>query len=148
MGTTFLKVNKRGFWLKDGLLELWFRFAALHIEDSPDENSEEHKIRDQWLIASRGYFNGCVPDGLDKAVSTENGKRIVIEAIDSFLRELNSAPNELDKSVLNLMGISGQFVGNIETFRLIEISDAILDLIDGKVGTEDASDTSFMPGCR
>ncbi|MGI0119706.1 hypothetical protein [Zooshikella sp. RANM57] len=73
MGTTFVQVNEKGFWLKDGLLELWLRFAALHIEDSPEENSDEHKIRDQWLIASRGYFSGAVPDGLNEAVATKNG---------------------------------------------------------------------------
>lgn len=49
--------------------------------------------------------------------------------------------------MLNLIGISGEFVEDIETFRLLEISKAILDLIAGKVGA-DASDTSFMPGCR
>lgn len=147
MGTTFVSINEKGFWLKDGLLELWLRFAALHIEDSPNENSDEHKIRDQWLLASRGCFNGSIPDGLDEAVSTENGKRIVIKAIKSLLEELKNAPDELDKGVLSLMGLSSQFITNIETFRLIEICEAILDLIAGKVGA-DASDTSFMPGCR
>ena len=148
MGTTFVSVNKKGFWLKDGLLELWLRFAALHIDDSPETNPEEHKIRDQWLIASRGCFNGCVPDGMDDAVSTENGKRIVIDAINSLIVVLRNAPEQLNKDVLNIMGLGGEFLINIETFRLIEISEAMLDLIAGKVGTEDGSDTSFMPGCQ
>ncbi|MGF1868316.1 hypothetical protein L4D15_24245 [Enterovibrio norvegicus] len=148
MGTTFVSINKKGFWLRDRLLELWLCFAALHIEDSPEENSEAHKIRDQWLVASRGAFTGCVPDGLDEAVSTESGKEIVVSAISSLLKELKQAPDELDKDVLNLMGSFSKFAGNVETFRLVEISQAVLDLIEGKVGTDDASDTSFMPGCR
>ena len=147
MGTTFVEINRKGFWLKDGLLELWLRFVSLHIEDSPDEHSEEHQIRDQWLLASRGIFTGCVPIGLGEAVSTETGRNIVINAIDSLLALLKDSPDELNKDVLNLLGMSGKYMNDIKTYRLIEVSEAILDLIDGKIGS-DSSDTSFMPGCR
>lgn len=147
MGTTFVEIKKKGFWLNDGLLELWLRFAALHIEDSPQENSEEHKIRDQWLLASRGYFSGFVPHDLGEAVSTEQGKAIVVSAIISLLSVLKRAPDLLGKDALNLMGMSGTFTADIETYRLIALSEALLDLIDGKVGS-DASDTSFTPGCN
>ncbi|WP_282081586.1 hypothetical protein [Aquimarina algiphila] len=127
-------------------MELWLRFGALHIEDSSVDGSEEHKIRDQWLIASRGCFNGCVPDGIDEAVSTDIGRKIVTDAIYSLLAELKKAPDKLDRNVLNLMGC-GEWIADFETYRLIELSEAILDLIDGKVGSG-PEDTSFMLGCR
>ena len=147
MGSTFVSIKKKGFWLDDYILELWLRFAALHIEDSPLESSEEHKIRDQWLIASRGYFNGCVPHDFEEVISTGTGKKIVIAAINSLLSVLRDSPALLNKDVLNLMGFSGHIEGDIETYRLIEISEAMLNLISGKVGSI-ASDTSFTPGCN
>ena len=146
MGTTFVDIKEKGFWLRDSILELWLRFVALHIEDSPKDNSEAHKIRDEWLLASRGYFNGCVPHNIEEIVSTKNGKQIVIDAINSLLSELKKAPDNLDMNVINLMGC-GEWRGNFETYRLVELSEAILDLIDGKVGSG-PEDTSFMPGCR
>jgi hypothetical protein len=58
---------------------------ALHIED-PEEGSIAGDIRDSWLLASRRYFLGCVPVGLDEAVETEEEKRIVSSAIESLLK--------------------------------------------------------------
>jgi len=146
MGTTFVDVKKKGFWLRDSVLELWLRFAALHIKDSADKNSKAHEIRDKWLLASRGYFSGCVPHSIEQAISTEDGEKIVTDAIHSLLIVLKKAPEKLDKNVISLMGC-GEWQINFETFRLIEVSEAILDLIEGKVGNG-PEDTSFMPGCH
>lgn len=147
MGTSFVQISNKGFWLRDHILELWLRLAALHIEDSVEENSEAHQIRDRWLLASRGFSNGCVPHYFEEAVSTEAGKKVVVEAINSLVDVLKLAPEELDKGFLNILGITGGYRANIETYRLLEISEAMLGLIAGKVGAGPA-DTSFMPGCR
>lgn len=147
MGTSFVGIGGHGFWMTDGILELWLRLLALHVDDPVEDDSLETKIRNQWLLASRGYFGGCVPDGLEDAVATEAGKTIVVQAIHALLKCLEKAPQTINKDVLNLLGFSNPFVLNIETQRLIEVANAYLDLIDGKIQT-DARDTSFMPGCR
>ena len=148
MGTTFVAIGDAGFWMRDGILELWLRLLALHVEDPVESGTVATKIRDQWLLASRGFFNGCVPDGLAEAVSTAEGLALVRAAIQSLLQALTKAPGHLGKEVLNLMGFSGgEFTSAVETRRLVEVGHAFLDLLDGKI-TTDASDTSFMPGCR
>ena len=55
------------------------------------------------------------------------------------------APSHLGKDVFNLMGMTGTFTGDIETWRLVEVGQAYLDLMDGKIGS-DATDSAFMPG--
>ena len=147
MGTTFVSIENNGFWMKDVILELWLRLLSLHIEDpaTEEESRIADPIRTQWLLASRGYFTGCVPIDLDEDVQTEEGKKLVVNAINSLLEALADAPDTLSKGVLNLMGLSGEFVGDFDTFRLIEVGNAFLDLIEGKVGN-DSSDASFMPG--
>lgn len=147
MGTTFVGIGDSGFWMSDGLLELWLRFLALHVEDPVESGSLATKIRDQWLLASRGFFMGCVPEGLEEAVSTLEGEVLVRAAIHSLLDALKAAPNQLSKDVLNLMGFSGAFTTDIEKWRLVEVGHAYLDLLDGKI-TAGPRDTSFMPGCR
>jgi hypothetical protein len=84
MGSTFVEIDGKGFWMRDGILELWLRLLALHVED-PDEGSVGRGIRDNWLLASRGHFGGCVPDGLEEAVSTPEGRAVVVAAIQSLI---------------------------------------------------------------
>lgn len=148
MGTSFVRISDGGFWVQDGLLELWLRLLTLHVEDPAEPGATASAIRDQWLLASRGYFNGCVPDGLQEAVSTPEGAALVRAAVHSLLEALAAAPDRLGKEVFNLMGFSGgTFTGDIETRRLIEIGGAFLDLIDGKI-TSGPEDSSFMPGSK
>lgn len=147
MGTTFVGIGDCGFWLRDSLLELWLRLLALHVEDPVESGSLATKIRDQWLLASRGLFTGCVPEGLEEAASTPAGDALVRAAIDSLVTSLKAAPSHLNKDVLNLLGITnGTFTSDFETRRLIEVGQAYLDLLDGKI-TTGPSDTSLMPGC-
>jgi hypothetical protein len=127
--------------------ELWLRLLALHVEDPVEPGSLATRIREQWLLASRGLVNGCVPEGLADAVSTPEGERLVRTAIHSLVDDLDAAPSCLNKDVLNLLGfIGGEFAADLETWRLIEVGDAYLDLLDGKI-TAGPSDASFMPGC-
>jgi hypothetical protein len=148
VGTTFVSISGHGFWIEDSLLELWIRLLALHVEDPIESGAVAATIRDQWLLASRGYFNGCVPDGLEEAVSTEEGSSVVRAAVDSLLKALADAPSALSKDAFNLMGFSGgTFTGDIETRRLIEVGRAFLDLLDGKIKSG-PSDSSLMPGSQ
>jgi hypothetical protein len=146
LGTTFVSIRDRGFWISDSVLEVWLRLLALHAEDPVESGSLAAKIRDQWLLASRGFFMGCVPEGLEEAVATPEGLVLVRAAIHSLMEALRVAPSHLGKEVFNLMGMSGTFMGDIETWRLVEVGQAYLDLMDGKIGSG-ASDSSFMPGC-
>src|SRR5687767_13043462 len=119
MGTTFVTVsregsrNKRGFWMRDGMLELWLRLLALHLPEPTDggEHEATPAVRNQWLLASRGYFNGCVPHGMEDACATVDGRAVVRSAIDSLLAALQRTTTPLDADTLNLLGIEGQFTG-------------------------------------
>lgn len=134
--------------MRDSVLELWLRMLALHIEDpSKEEEVVARKIRDNWLLASRGYFNGWVPVRLEEAVSTEKGRDIVVRATNSLLDALAKSPEILDRGVLNLLGFHHPWMTDFESWRLIEVGNAFLDLIAGKVES-DARSTAFMPGCH
>lgn len=81
MGTTFVGIGDFAFWLCDSILELWLRFLALHVEDPVEPGGLKSKIRDGWLLASCGFFNVCIQDGLEEAVSTPEGDKFVRAAI-------------------------------------------------------------------
>jgi hypothetical protein len=155
MGTTFVTVSReasgdrRGFWMRDGMLELWLRLLALHLPEPTDagEHQATQAVRNQWLLASRGYFNGCIPHGLDETCATIEGKAVVRLAIESLLAGLQRTTTPLDADTLNLLGIEGQFTQPIERKWLQEVGCAFLDLLDGKIAS-DASSTEVMPGSK
>ena len=145
MGTSFVEIDEKGFWMQDSVLELWLRLLALHIDD-PVEGSIGREIRDRWLLASRGYFVGCIPIALDKAVEAEEGKKIVSSAIDSLMIALENGPDKLNCATLNLLGFKGgDFTADFEASRLILVGKAFRSLVAGEIET-DASSTAFMPG--
>src|SRR2546423_5830645 len=123
MGTSFVTLVREvpggepGFWMSDGMLELWLRLLALHLPEPTNDGEHQAtlKIRNQWLLASRGYFGGCVPHGMEDACATEAGRNVVRMAIDSLLAALDRAPTPLDANTLDLLGIEyGSFLKPIE----------------------------------
>jgi hypothetical protein len=156
MGTTFVTLSREtsgsepGFWMVDGMLELWLRLLALHLPEPTDSGQYQAtlKIRNQWLLASRGYFAGCVPHGMEDACATQEGRVVVRRAIDSLLSALQLTTTSLEAETLNLLGIEGGwFTTPIERKWLQEIGHAFHDLLDGKISC-DSSSTEVMPGAK
>lgn len=147
MATTFVGIGGRGFWVSDSLLELWLRLLALHLEEPGEDSSLAARIRNGWLLASRGLFMGCVPDGLEEAVSSPEREALVRAAISSLMAALGAAPQLLNKDVLNLLGIEGTFTADVETRKLLEVGQAWVRLLDGKVTTGPA-DAPLLPEHR
>jgi hypothetical protein len=93
MGTSFVTItssqsgDKPGFWMRDAILELWLRLLSLHLPEPTDagENVATPEIRNRWLLASSGCFNGCVPHDMEFACSTAHGTSVVRAAIQSLV---------------------------------------------------------------
>jgi hypothetical protein len=126
-----------GFWMRDGLLEVWLRLLSLHVEvpvinGAVIRESLATSIRDQWLLASGGHFIGCIPHGLEEAASTPEGKAIIRTAVLSLLEALSKTGDWIAKDTLNLMGIEGEFEADLKISDFIGIGRTFLDLLDGK----------------
>src|SRR5688572_23131272 len=110
MGTTFVTLSSDpntdapGFWMSDGMLELWLRLLALHLPDPMDDGryAAVRGIRDQWLLGSRGFFMGCVPHGLEEACGSTEGQALVRSAVLSLLAALGRSEVAIDPATLNL----------------------------------------------
>ena len=148
MSTSFVSIDGKGFWMNDSILELFLRFAALHIEDSQEQYSLAHRIRDDWLLASRGFISGSSMLSLDVDTATEEGRQVVLSAIASLLEALRENTGSIDKNALNLMGIaSGRWTAGIPTNLLIEVGEAFVALVNGHPFGDPGSGGP-MPGSR
>ena len=155
MGTTFVSLSRQasrhdpGFWMvrfHAGTVATPAR-AALPDPTDQGEHSATRAVREQWLLASRGYFTGCVPHGMEDACLTSEGQAVVRAAVASLLGALQREQAPLDPATLNLLGIDGEFARPIERSWLLDIGHAFLDLLDGKI-TCVASSTDVMPGSK
>ena len=136
MGSTFVEINANGFWVRDWNLELWLRLAALQILEPGSDRSDQERditleIRNQWLLASMGFFNGCVPDGIDQFSKSDIGRRVMQEACAKLLKRLLRCGPTLSKDMIYLLGIEGEPFGDQPTWKMIEMSQAIDDLLNG-----------------
>jgi len=150
MSKSFVTADgEHGFWMSDGILELWLRLLALHLpDDCPEEAARvtARSIRDGWLLNSRGYFMGCIDSGLEDAVATKEGTAVVRTAIASLHKVLLRQPPQLNKDVLNLLGfVDGIFTEDIKTRCLVDVAEAFVELLDGKI-TDTARSSARMPG--
>jgi hypothetical protein len=154
MGTTFvtLRIERSdadpGFWMNDGMLEIWLRLLSLHLPEPGDhgDSSATIEIRNRWLFASRGYCMGCVPHDMGFACSTEEGRNVVRSAIRSLLADLERSTQPLDPHTLNLFGFEDPYFSKpIDRTWLIDIGHVFLDLMDGKIDSF-ASSSEIMPG--
>lgn len=155
MGTSFVTLTEGstgkepGFWMRDEMLELWLRLLSLHLPEPNDygEHTATPEIRNRWLLASRGYFIGCVPHDMEFACSTGDGRQVVRLAISSLLGALNRSDSPLDGRTIDLLGIEGFQFNDVNRDCLKDIARAFLDLLDNKVKCM-ASSTEIMPGSK
>lgn len=154
MGTTFVSLDGAlnqpadvGFWMRDEILELWLRLLALHLPEPTDDKefATMSGIRSNWLLASRGYFTGAVPDRMGEICVTVNGRRLVLTAINSLMNSLDAVTTPLDGGTLNLLGNEQAKYESIERHRLKDVGQAFLDLIHGNF-TGKVNSTEVMPG--
>ncbi len=150
MGTTFVSIDKtHGFWMEDGKLEVWLRLLALHIPEPSDHDSieyrnESYEIRNQWLLASKGYFGGWVPHALEDFFLLPHGREIITLAMLSLRGEINHMTSPFTLEIMSLIG--GEHGGTTVTKeQLIDIDDGWNDLIAEKI-IATASSTARMPG--
>jgi len=155
MGTTFVTMENdpdgspKGFWMRDSMLELWLRLLALHLPEPRDEGTFDatRAIRSQWLLASRGYFSGCVPHALPEAGSSAAGREVMRIAIGNLLEELGRSRSPIEPAFISLLGCDRGWRTPVERQSLEDVGRAFLDLLDGRISST-AESTERMPGTK
>ena len=148
MGTSFVAIGDKGFWMTDNVLSLWLRLLALNLEGERDPAHPIAVLRDEWLWQSEVSMNGLMDANLDEVAGEPATKASVVAAIERLLNDLSRHHGKLAGPTLNLLGFTGvSWTGDFEPKRLIEVGNAFLALLAGKIDSE-ANSTEFMPGCR
>ena len=139
--------HQAGFWMSDAMLQLWLRLLALHIAEPTQEERLAAEIRDEWLLASRHGFVGCVPHGLEEATATPEGLELVKRAVASLSDALKFMSVSLAFQTLNLMCFSVEWGADVEVDDLRDVAVAFDDLLNFKVESTVSTRRPY-PGSR
>jgi hypothetical protein len=148
MGSSFTQFRDKGFWSRDGLLEVWLRIMCLHMEGEAHSPGWQHNLRDTWLLASAGYFNGCVSASLDEFVTDDERVSVILRVSQRSIQSLRAFGAFVPAPFLNALSIDGtEFTADwpIEWFE--RIADRFTLLLRGEL-TTDASTSPTLPATR
>lgn len=147
MGSSFTEFRGKGFWCRDPLLEVWLRLLSLHIGDDVYKPGWQHDLRDHWLLASAGFFGGCISPRLDQFLTDEHRVSAILQTSERSIQSLRAFGSYVPATFLNALGIADRFGGElpIEWFDLI--ADRFSALLRGEL-TTDASTSPVLPQTR
>jgi hypothetical protein len=90
MGTSFVKFEENGFWTADSGVRVWLQLLVREVNKIPDTP--------EWLLAWRDSVHpysvcgfcgvGCVADGLDMFVTTEERRLQLVSLCEQVLQQL------------------------------------------------------------
>jgi hypothetical protein len=147
MGSSFTEFHGKGFWSWDPLLEAWLRVLSLHLGDDVHKPGWQHDLRDQWLLASTGYFSGWVSPSLDEFLTTEERVVAILQASERCISSLRSFGAFVPATFLNALVFANPSGADlpIEWFDLI--AARFTALLRGELVT-DASTSPVLPATR
>lgn len=136
MGSSFTQYRDRGFWSRDGTIELWLYLLAqeaLQLDTRPDWLS---KAAEDWEIQATAGFTGCVSAGLDEHASTPERAAAVLALAERALAGLRSRGEVLPMAWLNSLGLGGRgayFTQDVLAVIFIRVGEAFIRLLRGEV---------------
>jgi hypothetical protein len=147
MGSSYTEFRDKGFWSYDGLLEVWLRLLSLHFKGDVYTPGWQQDLRDHWLWCSGVGINGCIVAALDEFLTDEERIGIVIEASDRCAKNVKAFGKSIPAVTLNLLGLEGQFNGDIRVEWVELIAERFSALLRGEL-TTDAKTSPVLPFTR
>jgi len=116
------------------------------MESEVHSSGWQHDLRDRWLLASAGYFNGCVSASLDEFLTNDDRVSVIIRVSGRSIQSLRAFGAFVPEAFLNALNIT-QFTADwpIEWFE--RIADTFILLLRGEL-TSDASTSPTLPATR
>jgi hypothetical protein len=117
------------------VVSLAIGLLALHIDEPSSASDYRHKIRAQWLLASKYNFVGAVPHDLEEFTATTEGFDIVRKAVNSLSRMIGQLDQPIQHQTLNLMGFEALWLKDIAVHELQEFAIKFDHLLESRIFT-------------
>jgi hypothetical protein len=147
VGTSFTSYRGRGFWARDGQVEVWLYLLVQEIDRLPSPPDWLREARESWHVQSTLGLMGCVSAGLDEVATTPERVRVLVDLAHGALRWLREQGPRLTLTVPYSHGTQGPdtLCGDVD-IRVYEcVGLKFIELLQGRVETDAATSPCVWP---
>lgn len=135
MGSSYVEYHGIGFEANDAALEVWLQLLVREIDALGDVAPWLREMREAWhLHSTAGFGFGVVPN-LDRFVTDDARRAVVLSLCDWALRRLDALGDTFGRDALNAMGVGGEgahFTRDIPTAFFNDIGRQFVGLLRGE----------------
>ncbi len=140
MSSTTINFRGLGYEASDGVLEVWLHFLVGEIDKLPHVSSWLKETREEWqLQATAGFGTGVDPD-LDRFVTDETRREIVLSLSKDALRTLGQKGEVIGKEELNHMCLGGEgssYLSDVPIKAFVQVGRYFIRLLNGELTPEE-----------
>jgi hypothetical protein len=85
MATSFVHHQGHGFWVSDGLLEMWLLAVVREIDQAPSAAAWLRHLRDEWYALATMGLMGCIDPELDAAITSAARRNALVAIMSAAL---------------------------------------------------------------
>jgi hypothetical protein len=104
MGSSFIESEKHGFWISDGLLEIWLLSLAREIDAIAEPTAWLIEARHYWYLQATMGCMGCVSPNVDDFVTSEERRQELIKISEQTLSRLLEGDTKQDIKIEHWAG--------------------------------------------
>jgi hypothetical protein len=147
MGTSFTRFREKGFWARDGQVEVWLYLLVQEIDRLPSPAAWLREVRESWHVQSTIGAIGWVSAGLDEIATTPERIKVLVDLAYSALSWLRSQGPRLTLAVPYSYGTQGPDTlcedVDIRVFECVGVK--FIELLQGQVETDAATSPCVWP---
>lgn len=135
MGSSFVEFRSKGFWVRDGSLEIWLALLVEQIDRDPSPPTWLRDLREQWHIATMG-FNGCVPTELNEYLTTTERTAVALTLSKQAMRQLVTYGPSISTEELRRLSAAHpgvHFSRDVPTHFFADVGDHFMRLLRGEL---------------
>ena len=147
MGTSFTRYRGKGFWTRDGQIQVWLYLLIEEIDRLGDAPAWLRELREDWLVQSTLGASGCVSAELDQVATSPDRVEALVELSERALSRLPERGPRLTLEVPYSYGTQGPDTLCIDRdIRIFScVGEAFIDLLRGRIETDASTSPGIWP---
>jgi hypothetical protein len=104
MGSSFVKSNVHGFWICDGLLEIWLLSLSREIDSIAEPSAYLIEARQYWYLQATMGCVGCISPNIDDFITSEERRYELIQISEQAITHLSASNTDRDLKIEQWVG--------------------------------------------
>lgn len=144
MASSFVVHQEKGFWVKDGRLEIWLYLLAQEINKLAEVPPWLAQLREGWEFQTTGTCSGFMTAYLDEFAIDDQRRRVLLELSECALQRLDEYGDYITAEQLRATKVGGGgYMCDLPTEGFKRVGQTFIKLLRGEVDT-DASTSPML----